>query len=285
MNRMRLLVSAALFCVVLAACSSNSAPKSHTGKGNAAVPQNTKTTPTTSAKPKVFDAEKMAADIENSPRGKQLFPGLVVCPTDQPAKKGTTFFCHSDALSIKITVTSDSGDYTWTPPQNTAPDPASPGGTGYGKYTTTDDPDVHYITTISRDGDPDSRLARLLASYMSILGDDTPLSYITVTIDNTTGHDPVAGCGDFRLEAQGGSIPLKEVGTYVFELAVDPQYKDAADGDNDAITIYNKFVQASNNASEVQPGTKVQDVFVLEDTSIPEPSGVWCDDTQMTKVG
>jgi hypothetical protein len=61
----------------------------------------------------VFDAKKMAADIEHSPQGAKL--GNVVCPEKQPVTPGTTFDCVSGQARIHIKVQSYDGDYSWTP--------------------------------------------------------------------------------------------------------------------------------------------------------------------------
>lgn len=67
---------------------------------------------------KVFDEQKMAQDIEQQSAKSGVPLRNVVCPPYEVVQKGRTFDCHAGSVTIHIVVTSDRGDYKWTPEPN-----------------------------------------------------------------------------------------------------------------------------------------------------------------------
>jgi hypothetical protein len=75
-------------------------------------------TPATPTPVRVLDGGAVAQFIESDGRYQN-----VICP-DEPVRKGTTYTCTGDralapsgssSVRFTVTITSDSGDYTWAP--------------------------------------------------------------------------------------------------------------------------------------------------------------------------
>lgn len=64
----------------------------------------------------VFDEKIMARDIERQSSNNEMPLENVTCPANEAVYKGHRFDCHAAyGITIQINVTSDKGDYLWSP--------------------------------------------------------------------------------------------------------------------------------------------------------------------------